>query len=51
MKAKKDSEYVCDVCGTTLQVTECGIGILDDVVCCEKKMDTRKIKPKKLAKK
>jgi len=51
VKTKKDTGYVRDVCGTTLQVTECGISTLDDIVCCEKKRDTRKIKSKKLAKK
>ena len=49
-KPKKGTEYVCDVCGTTLLVTEDGIGILDDVVCCEKPMKTRTKKSKKKAK-
>jgi hypothetical protein len=48
---KKGTEYVCEVCGTTLLVTEGGIGILEDVVCCEKPMPSRKAKPKKKAKK
>lgn len=46
-KAKKGTEYVCDVCGTTLLVTEEGIGVLDDVVCCEKPMKPRAARPKK----
>lgn len=47
---KKGTEYVCEVCGTTLLVTEEGIGILEDVVCCEKPMAARQTKPKKKAK-
>jgi len=49
-KAKKGTEYVCEVCGTTLLVTEEGIGILEDVVCCERPMASKKSKPKKKAK-
>lgn len=45
--AKKSMEYVCEVCGTTLLVTEQGIGILEDVVCCEKPMKHRVKKAKK----
>jgi len=48
-KTKKGTEYVCGVCGTTLLVSEEGYGILEDVVCCEKPMDTRPAKPKKKA--
>jgi len=44
--AKKGTEYVCEVCGTTLLVTEQGIGILEDVVCCEKPMKPRVKKAK-----
>lgn len=47
---KKGTEYVCEVCGTTLLVTEEGIGILEDVVCCEKPMSTRMSKPRKSVK-
>ncbi len=47
---KKGTEYVCEVCGTTLLVTEDGFGILEDVVCCEKPMVSRKVRPKKRAK-
>jgi len=41
---------VCEVCGTTILLTEGGIGILEDVVCCEKPMTSRKARPKKKAK-
>jgi hypothetical protein len=50
-KPKKGVEYVCEVCGTTLLVTEEGFGVLEDVVCCERPMDTRATKPKKKTKK
>jgi len=57
-KAKKGTEYVCGVCGTTLLVTDEGCGMLEDVVCCEVPMATRvaphkktKAKPKKKARK
>ena len=50
VKPKKGTEYVCGVCGTTLLVSEEGVGILDDVVCCEKPMVARAAKPKKKAK-
>jgi len=49
-RSKKGTEYVCDVCGTTLVVTEDGIGILEDVVCCAKPMKVRAGKPKKKTK-
>ncbi|MCU0852762.1 MAG: hypothetical protein MUC90_05870 [Thermoplasmata archaeon] len=53
---KKGTEFICGVCGTTLVVTEEGVGILEDVVCCEKPMDVvrgspRKAKAKKKVKK
>jgi hypothetical protein len=44
---KKGTEFVCGVCGTTLVVTEEGVGILEDVVCCEKPMEVKKSRPKK----
>jgi hypothetical protein len=44
---KKGTEFVCGVCGTTLVVTEEGVGILEDVVCCEKPMDVVRGRPKK----
>lgn len=44
---KKGTEFICGVCGTTLAVTEEGIGILEDVVCCEKPMEVRRSRPKK----
>ena len=58
--AKKGTEYVCGYCGTTLLVTEEGVGMLEDIVCCgtpmacevsvpRKKSKTKK--PKKKAKK
>lgn len=46
-KAKKGTEYICEVCGTTLLVTEDGVGLLEDVVCCERPMQSRKAKTKK----
>jgi hypothetical protein len=46
-KAKKGTEFVCEVCGTTLAVTEEGVGLLEDVVCCERPMEPRVSKPKK----
>lgn len=46
-KPRKGTEYVCEVCGTTLLVTEEGIGILEDVVCCERPMSSMRRKPKK----
>ncbi|HEX9909066.1 MAG TPA: hypothetical protein VGB78_11495 [Thermoplasmata archaeon] len=56
VKAKKGSEYVCEVCGTTLLVTEEGVGILEDIVCCERPMECsvpakKRAKPIKPAKK
>lgn len=51
VNTKKGTEYVCEVCGTTLLVTEGGFGILEDVVCCERPMTSRKSRPKKKAKK
>jgi hypothetical protein len=45
--AKKGSEYVCDVCGTTLVVTECGTGYLEDIVCCSQPMKAGTAKTKK----
>ncbi len=55
-KANKGSEYVCGVCGTTLVVTECGTGYLEDIVCCSQPMKVKaakakKSKPKKAVKK
>lgn len=47
---KKGTEYVCEVCGTTLLVTEEGVGILEDVVCCERPMSSRRARPKKAIK-
>jgi hypothetical protein len=38
-KAKKGTTYVCGVCGTTLLVTEDGVGILEDIVCCGSPME------------
>lgn len=49
-KPKKGTEYVCDVCGTTLLVTATGIGVLEDVVCCEQPMKARAKKGAKKAK-
>ena len=46
-KAKRGTEYVCEVCGTTLLVTEEGVGLLEDVVCCERPMESHASKPKK----
>lgn len=46
-KAKKGTEYVCEVCGTTFLVTEEGVGLLEDVVCCERPMQPRASKPKR----
>lgn len=46
---KRGTEYVCEVCGTTLVVTEEGVGILEDIVCCEKPMRTKATKPRKTA--
>jgi len=46
-KAKKGTEFVCRVCGTTLVVTEEGLGIMEDIVCCETPMECRVTKPKK----
>jgi hypothetical protein len=46
-RIKKGTEYICGVCGTTLIVSEEGYGVLEDVVCCEKPMETRTTKPKK----
>lgn len=55
-KAKEGNEYVCGVCGTSLLVTECGTGYLEDIICCAKPMEAKatkhkKGKPKKVAKK
>lgn len=44
---KKGTEFVCGVCGTTLVVTEEGVGILEDVVCCEKPMEIKRSRPRK----
>lgn len=44
---RKGTEYVCGVCGTTLIVSEEGLGILEDIVCCERPMAARPAKPKK----
>jgi len=49
-KAKKGTEFVCGVCGTTLVVTEEGLGIMEDIVCCETPMECHVTKPKKKAK-
>jgi hypothetical protein len=55
--AEKGTEYVCGVCGTRLLVTECGDGILEELICCEAPMEQRvakrkaKARPKKKAKK
>jgi hypothetical protein len=49
-KAKKGTEFVCGVCGTTLVVTEEGLGIMEDIVCCETPMECRVTKPKKKVK-
>jgi len=38
---RKGTEYVCGVCGTTLVVTEEGLGIMEDIVCCERPMKAR----------
>lgn len=46
-KTKKGTEFVCEVCGTTLAVTADGVGVLEDVVCCERPMEKRKARPKK----
>lgn len=43
---KKGTEFICGVCGTTLVVTEEGVGILEDVVCCEKPMEVMRSRPK-----
>ena len=56
MAAKKGTEYVCGLCGTTLLVTEEGDGYLETVICCDAPMKTKsarakgKAKPKKAAK-
>ncbi len=47
VKPKKGARYVCGVCGTTLIVSEEGYGILEDVVCCERPMETKAARPKK----
>lgn len=44
---KKGTEYVCGMCGTTLVVTEEGLGIMEDIVCCERPTKTRQSRPKK----
>jgi Desulfoferrodoxin, N-terminal domain len=49
-RPKKGTEYVCGVCGTTLLVTDEGVGLLEDVVCCEKPMKTRAKKAKESSK-
>lgn len=49
-KAKKGTTFVCGVCGTTLVVTEEGLGIMEDIVCCETPMECRATKSKKKAK-
>jgi len=43
---KKGTEFVCEVCGTTLLVTEEGVGLLEEIVCCERPMESRRIKHK-----
>ena len=45
--AKKGTAYVCGVCGTTLIVTEEGVGMLEDIVCCEAPMACEVSVPKK----
>ena len=46
-KTKVGNEYVCGICGTTLLVTECGSGFLEDIVCCAKPMEKKKSTHKK----
>lgn len=41
---RKGTEFVCEVCGTTLVVTNEGVGLLENIVCCERPMESRKIK-------
>jgi hypothetical protein len=56
--AKKNTEYVCEVCGTRLVLVEGGEGWIENLVCCEipmkakaaKKKSKAKAKPKKKAK-
>jgi hypothetical protein len=48
---KKGTEFVCEVCGTTLVVTEEGVGLLENIVCCERPMESRRIKHKHKPKK
>lgn len=40
-KQRKGIEYVCGVCGTTVVVTDEGMGIMEDIVCCEKPMKAK----------
>lgn len=46
-RPKKGTEFVCEVCGTTLMVTEEGFGVLEDIVCCERPMTVQAKKGKK----
>jgi hypothetical protein len=48
---KKGTEFVCEVCGTTLVVTEEGVGLLENMICCERPMESRRIKHKHKPKK
>lgn len=47
VRPRKGAEFVCEVCGTTLLVTDEGVGTLEDVVCCEKPMASRRAKSRK----
>ena len=54
-QTRKDTEYVCEVCGTRLVLVEGGAGWMEDIVCCEVPMKVKaakksKAKPKKKAK-
>lgn len=40
-KSSVGTEYVCGVCGTTLVVTESGVGCLDEIVCCSAPMKSK----------
>jgi hypothetical protein len=50
-KTKVGTEYVCEVCGTTLLVTESGVGYLDEIVCCSAPMKAKSAKKTKSTKK
>ena len=55
LAAKKDTEYVCEACGTRLLLLESGEGWIENLVCCEIPMKAKaskktKAKPKKKAK-